>query len=191
MGTVIAIESAGGVVIAGDSRETRGGTVRSESVKRVFDLGGAGAGAVGDAGDVDEFGRRLAEEVRTRKLETDREPEIGWIARAAAEVAEATGVEAVVGAPDEEGVPRVRRVGPDGSVLEDATVALGTGAQLAIGRLEGVDLDRPLEETATLAREIMDAVSNRDTETGGDVDVWTLDGSRPAGDEGSAGADQN
>lgn len=183
MGTVIAIESEGGVVIAGDTRETRGGTVRSDNVKRVFDLGGAGTGAVGEAGDVDEFGRRLASEVRNRKLETDRDPDIGWIARAAAEVAEATGVEAVVGAPDDEGVPRVRRVGPDGSVLEDTTVALGTGAQLALGRLEDADLDRTLEETATLAREVVDTVSNRDTETGGDVDVWTLEAS------GSAEAD--
>jgi proteasome beta subunit len=174
MGTVIAIESEGGVVIAGDSRETRGGTVRSDSVKRVFDLGGAGTGAVGDAGDVDEFGRRLAEEVRRRKLETDRDPEIGWVARAAAEVATETGVEAVVGASDEEGVPRVRQVGSDGSVLGDTTVALGSGAQLAIGHLEDADLGLTLEETATLAREVMDTVENRDTETGGDVDVWTL-----------------
>lgn len=174
MGTVVAIESDGGAVIAGDSRETRGGTVQSDNVKRVFDLDGVGAGAVGDAGDVDEFARRLESELRSRTMETDREPEIGWVARAAAEIASDVGVEAVVGAPDEEGVGRIRQVGSDGSVLEDTTVALGSGAPVAMGRLEGADAAVDLETAADLARDVVETTAERDTESGGDVDVWTL-----------------
>lgn len=174
MGTVVAIEAEGGVVIAGDSRQTRGGTVRSDSAERAFDLDGAGAGAVGDVGNVDEFRRRLSSELRSRRLETEEDPDVGWVARAAAEVASATGVEAVVGAPDEDGVPRVRRVGADGSVLADRTVALGSGAQLALGRLEAVDLDLSVAEAEDLVRDVLETVAERDTETGGDVEVWSM-----------------
>lgn len=176
MGTVVAIESDAGVVIAGDSRETRGNTVTSETVERVFDLDGIGAGAVGGAGDVDEFRRRLESELRSRRLETDGDPDLGWIARAAAEIAEATGVDAVVGARDDDGLARLRQVGPDGSVLENELVALGSGAPVALGRLEGADPDVDLAATEERAREAVETAAERDTGTGGDVDTWTLAG---------------
>lgn len=184
---MVAIETDAGVVLAGDTRTTTGGTVTSDSVQRVFDLDGAGAGAVGDPGDVDEFGRRLESELRTHEMETDTGTALNWIARTAAETATATGVEAVVGARDADGVARIRRVGPDGSVLEDATVALGSGAPVALGRLEDADLGADLDETAALARDVVAVAAERDVETGGDVDVWTLasperDGSQLEGD---------
>lgn len=176
MATVVAIEASGGIVIAGDSRETQGSTVTSERADRVFDLDGAGVGAVGDAGDVDEFRRRLDSELRSRELETDRDPDLGWIARAAAEITSETGVEAVVGARDDEGVPGLRQIGPDGSVLENGTVALGSGAPVALGRLEGTDPDVDLAAAEERARAAVGAAAERDTGTGGDVDVWTLAG---------------
>ena len=176
MGTVLAITSAGGVVIAGDSRATSDGTVTSEHAQRVFDFDAVGTGAVGTPGDVDEYGRRLESELRRRRLESDVAPDLQWVSRAAAEITADLGVDAVVGATDDSGDPGITRVGSDGSVLSDATVALGSGAALATGRLEGVDRDRDLESTVELAREVLDSVADRDPETGGETSVWTLSG---------------
>lgn len=174
MGTVVGIESDGGAVVAGDTRVAEDGSVTSEGGRRVFDLGDVGAGATGDPGDVQAFGRRLDAALREREHDADDAVEVDVVARIASTVAEETGVEAVVAARDGEGVARVRRVGPDGGVLEGPTVALGSGAAVALGRLAAADLAVDVAATEALAREILAAVAQRDAETGSDLDVWTL-----------------
>jgi proteasome beta subunit len=173
MGTVVAIETAAGAVLAADKRTLRRGTV-TEGPKRVFDLDGAGAAAVGDQGDVDEFGRRLESEVRSDRTERDRKVNVDRLARVAAEVASAAGVDAVVAAHDEDGVARIRQVDDEGAVLEGPFVALGSGAQIATGRLEGADRDRALDAAEDLARETLETVAERDPETGEEITVWSL-----------------
>jgi len=184
MGTVIAFEADGGVAIAGDTRTTAGGTVTGE-VQRVFDLEEVGAGAAGDSGSVQAFGRGLDAALRERAFERDGPLGPDELARAAAEVAEDVGVEAVVATRDADGVARVRQVGPDGSVLEGPVVALGSGAGLALGRLEAMGLDVDAGALAATARDVLETVAARDAGTGEDVDVWTL-GSEPDHDDAVA-----
>lgn len=174
MGTVVAIETAGGVAIAGDRRATRGGTVTGASADRVLDLDEVGAGAVGDPGDVDEFGRRLEAEVEEFERDRDRAVDVEALGRIAARVAEATGVEAAVATRDGEGAARLRQVGPDGSVLDDPVGAFGSGAQIALGRLDTADRDRDLAGSEAFVRDVVETVAERDPETGEDVDVWSL-----------------
>ncbi|MFC4356957.1 20S proteasome subunit A/B [Halobium salinum] len=173
MSTVIGIECTGGVVLAGDRTLTRGGSVASKSKKRVFDFGSVGAAVVGDAGGIDEFERRLEKERREYELDGD-ELGIDPLERVASDLAAELGVEVLLAGRDDSGDARLRAVGGDGAALDDPTAALGSGAEVAYGGLEGVDVDASLDEAEAEAREIMAAVAERDSETGEDVDVFRL-----------------
>ena len=173
MGTVVAIESDGGVAIAGDTSAVTDGTVRSESVDRLFEFDSMGAGAVGDPGAIQEFGRELDAELRHRELEAGSAG-IEELARIAERQARSAGVDAVVAARDDEGIARLREIGAERGVLSTSTAAIGSGAPVALGQLEAVQSGLDLDEAATKVRDIVRAVAERDAETGGDVEVWTL-----------------
>jgi proteasome beta subunit len=173
MSTVIGIECAGGVVLAGDRTETRGGSITSTSKDRVFDLGRVGAAVVGASGGIDEFERRL--DAERREYETDRGSlRIDALERIASDLASELDVSALVAGLDDDGAARLRQVSADGGTIDDPTAALGSGAELAYGGLEGVDADASLDEAAEAAREIMATVAERDTETGEETDLYRL-----------------
>lgn len=174
MSTIVGIEFEGGTVLAGDRIHVEGGTTVSENVERVFAFDGAGAAAAGGPGAVGEFERRLDAEVRQYRLEHD-EMGVDRLARTAAPIAEEVGVDAVVSARDDEGVARIRSVGRDGSVLADEAVAFGSGAEMALGRLEGAEPGDDAETVERWARELFAAIAERDAGTGADVDTWSLE----------------
>ncbi|WP_435181656.1 20S proteasome subunit A/B [Halorussus sp. AFM4] len=176
MATIVGIEVDGGAVLAGDRRLTEGGTVSSDSKRHVFDLDGVGAAAVGAGGDVDEFRRRLDAEVDSYETEHGEPMSIDRLVSVASDVAAAEGVEAVVAARDGDDVPRVRGIDSDGGVIGDDALAFGSGAQLALGVLEGREQGIGPDDAEALARDAVDAAADRDTDTGGEVDVYRLDG---------------
>lgn len=175
MATIVGIEVDGGAVVAGDRRLTEGGTVKSESKRHVFDFGAVGAAAVGDSADVDEFRRRLESEARDHETQHGEPMSITRFANVASDIAAEEGVEAVVAARDDDEIGRVRGVGSDGGVLTDATVAFGSGAQLALGVLEGGERGISLDSAEERARDAIDAATERDTGTGEEVDTYRLD----------------
>ncbi|MEF8781190.1 MAG: 20S proteasome subunit A/B, partial [Haloferacaceae archaeon] len=185
MGTLVAVETDGGAAIAGDRRVTDDGVVESESAERVFgfevDSGSVGAGALGESGDPGEFRRRLRAELEEANRRHQGPIDVDVLGRVAARAAERTDVEAVVAARDGDGVARIRRVGADGSVLSGEAFALGSGAGIALGRLEAADPSRDLESTESLVREVLATVASRDAATGEAVEVWSL-ASDPDGD---------
>jgi len=178
MGTVVGIEATGGVVIAADTSVTEDGVVTSGRLRRVFDFGSMAAGAAGPPDGVQTFGRRLGAELRTREIEHGSGIDIEKLARIAATESERAGVDAVVAAPDTEGVARIREVGADGRVLSSRTVAFGSGAAIALGQLETLDLDFDVDEATDAAREVLRVVSDRDPGTGDDIDVQTIANNR-------------
>lgn len=174
MPTVVAIETDDGVVIAGDSRAVVDGTVQSDQIQRVVDLGAVGVGVVGAVGDLQTFHRRFEAAVRSQEIERDVEADIDRVARIAAREAERASVDAAVAARDADGIPRLRQVGADGRVLAERVIALGSGAAAAAGRLEARPNDLDFAAAVDLARDVVETVRERDVETGGAVDVWTL-----------------
>lgn len=174
MSTIIGIECADGAVLAGDTADVSGGSVRSTSKERVFDLGDYGAAAVGASGSIDAFERRLDTERRQYETEQAGELTVETLARRAADVADDEGVDVLVCARDEDGTARIRAVARDGGVTDDPYAAFGTGAPMAMGQLETADRDVDLDEAEALVREILSAVEARDAETDGDVDVYRL-----------------
>lgn len=173
MGTIVAIESSDGVVLAADTRAVEGTTVKSDRVGRLFEMDGALAGAVGRQGDVDAFARSLERAVDAYELDRDREIGADQLGRLAAREAQDAGVRAVVAARDG-GRARLREVDPDGSALESETVALGSGAETALGRLETADGDLDGDAAEEVAREAIAATAERDVETGSAIDVERL-----------------
>lgn len=175
MGTIVGLESAGGTVLAGDRLVTQETVVKSRNERKVFDFESAGVAATGEPGGVDEFAGTLESEIRRYQTEQERTMRIDPLANVAADVAEATEVDAIVSTFDPDSVARIRQVGRDGSILADETVALGSGAAVALGRLDDADLDVDIETATSLAREVLATVAERDAGTGTDVDVWRLE----------------
>lgn len=174
MSTIVGIETDSGTVLAGDRIHTEESTRVSDSVDRVFTFENAGAAAVGDPGAIDEFERRLDAETKRYRIEQDRPIGIERLARTAGSIAEDTGVEAIVSARDDDSVARLRSIGSDGAVLSDTTVAFGSGAELVLGQLEGVDVNGDIDEVEEQVRDLFATISERDSETGEDVETWTL-----------------
>ena len=170
MPTVIAFETEDGAVLAADRLVVDNDTVSSKNADRIAEFGDCGAAAVADP---DRFRRELDGERRRYETDHGEGPEIEPFTRMATEVAGAVGTDAAVVARDGDGRAQVRAVYADGSVIDDSPVALGTGAELAFGRLEaGVPSD--LNEAGSFAREVIEGVAERDTRTGEAADVWTL-----------------
>lgn len=170
MPTVITFECEGGAIVAADRTVVRGSTVASTAAGRLLDYDDCGGAAVDDP---DEVRRKLDAEVRAYRLDHDRSPGIEPFTRLAVEVVRDVGTDGVVLARDAEGPASVRAVYADGSVIEDDPLALGSGAELALGQLEAAP-DLALEEAEEFAREVLAGVAERDPRTGEDVDVWTL-----------------
>lgn len=185
MGTVVAVETDGGAAVAGDSLATHDGTVTSKHVDHVFDFEGVGAAATGDRTGVNEFERELGAKLRSERIDSDGSLGLDRVVALAREAAEMAEVEAVVVARDGDGVARVRRVGATGAVTEGPVVALGTGAAVALGVVEDADRSGDAEAAAKLVRDAVEAAADRDAETGGEIEVWTLpnDGTDTDADE--------
>lgn len=170
MPTVVAFETERGAVVAADRLVVDNDTVSSRNVDRIADFDDCGGAAVADP---DRFRRELGGTRREYETDHGESPGIEPFTRMATDVASTVGTDAAVAARDDDGRARVRAVYADGSVIEDSPVALGTGAELAFGRLEaGVPAD--LDEAESFAREVVEGVAERDTRTGDEADVWTL-----------------
>jgi proteasome beta subunit len=175
MGTVVAVETDGGVAVAANTGVVEDGGVTTEGARRLFAFDGALAGAVGDQGDVDEFGRRVDAKRRKLDVEAGRRVELEPFVRLAADVADDVGVEAVVAARDDVGRARFRRVDPEGATLEASRkTAIGSGASVAFGRLESATVGPDLAGAVELARESVETARDRDSETAADVEVAEL-----------------
>jgi proteasome beta subunit len=175
MGTVVAVQTEGGVVFAADTGAVDDSGVTSEGARRLFTFDEALAGAVGDQGAVDEFGRRVDAKLRELDVEGGRQVDLTSLARLAADLAEEVGVEAVVAARDEDGRARFRRIGPGGGALEgDEKTAIGSGASVALGHLDGASVGPDLTEAVELARASVETARDRDPETAADVEVAEL-----------------
>lgn len=175
MGTVVGVRFENGIALAADKRATSGGSVRSERLQKRFEYDAAGAVATGEPSAIQAFGRKLDAEIRRRQTEQGTTIRIDPLARLASDLASETGVEAVVAARDGDLVAHVRAIDSAGGELEDEVVARGTGAAFALGQLEGLDREAPVEKAVELLESVLESVAERDTETGADCAGWTLE----------------
>ncbi|WP_266079956.1 Ntn hydrolase family protein [Haladaptatus caseinilyticus] len=175
MATVLGIVRPDGAVLAGDRRQTDSNTVTSEVVQRVFDYDFAGCAVVGEVGSIDEFDRRFGSELRTYRTEHGERMSPVRVARTASEIAEETGIDALVAVQDGDGLVSLHEVGSDGRTLETETAALGSGSPVAFGLLDEAETDDNLDATEALVRRTLHAVAERTTDTGTDIDVLRIE----------------
>lgn len=176
MGTIAGIRLADGIALTADRRATAGGAVRTEHLEKLFDYDDAGAAVTGEPSAIQEFSRRLDDEIR--QLRTRQTAvRISALERLASEIAAETGAEALVAVRDGDGIARLRAIDPEGGATGDDALARGTGAQLALGQLDGADLTIEIRNARELLESVFDAIAERDAETGDEIDVWTLEDS--------------
>jgi len=134
MSTVVAVETPTGIAIAGDTQVVDGESVSSDQFQRVFDVRGVGVGVVGgESGAVQQFRQWFDVALQDRGFEGDDTIDIDAVARIAARETERAGVDAVVGAHDDDGAASLRQIASDGRVLDSGVAALGTGSAVALG----------------------------------------------------------
>ncbi|MDH5020067.1 Ntn hydrolase family protein [Halobacterium rubrum] len=174
MGTVVAVEVEDGVAVAANTGAVADGTAMDEGARRLFAFDAAVVGAAGEQGDVDEFSRQIDRVVRDLDVGSSRDADVRSLGRRVADTADDLGVEAAVAARDDDGRARLSRVDASGASARTDTVALGTGVEPALGRLESADPGVDLDEAVALAREGVRAARARDPETVGDIEVAEL-----------------
>jgi len=170
--TLIGFRCIDGAAIAADRTVAVGGSVRSRDRRRVYGFDGPAVAIGGD--DVDAVRDRLAVAVDEYAAERDVPPGVEAFARIASRVAGSFDAELAILARDRDGTARVRAVYGDGSVLGDLPIALGSGAELAIGRLEAASGEVSVAGAGGFAADVLAGVAERDPATGGETDVATL-----------------
>lgn len=176
MGAVVAVETTSGLVIGAHGGTADDRLVPSDQLHHIVDLGTVGVGAIGEPEAVHALQQRLENEIEIQKLSHESVPSLEKVARIAGRAVQGTKVNAVVGARDRAGTPRLRTVRVDGEVVEESVVALGPNRELALEILAGLDHSADLETTAARLREVVRSCTGGDdpVEEPTETDVWTL-----------------
>jgi len=138
--TAVGIAFKDGVVLGADKRFSYGSFLMSRSIKKVFKISeSAGAACAGMISDMQVIMREISTYVRLREMETKRRVPPNSIAKLLSillyrEKLFPLLTEIVVGGVDGESMIYV--LDPLGSVIPDKYVAVGSGAETAIGILE-------------------------------------------------------
>ncbi|MEM0458172.1 MAG: archaeal proteasome endopeptidase complex subunit beta [Sulfolobales archaeon] len=175
--TAIGMRLKDTVVLAAEKKFSYGGFVMSRSVKKIFRIHDRIAiAAAGLFADMQTISRIINNEIRYYEITSKRPISVRGAARQISLILYSYKympflTELIIGGVDSEG-PHIYVMDPLGSLIEDDFAAVGTGAQIAIGLLEGSyrkDLD--LEKAIELAVEAVRIASRRDTMSGEGVDV--------------------
>ena len=181
--TAVGLKTQEGVILAADKRVTYGFILMSKAGKKVFKITDrAGVASAGFIADMQSLARTLEAEMRLYELNTGLKPTIYSIAKLLSLILYSSKlmpylVEMVVGGVDENG-SHIYVLDPLGAVIEDDYVALGSGAQVAIGVLENrYRKDMNISEARDLALQAVKAAFSRDAISGDGVDLLTIDNS--------------
>ena len=174
-GVVVGVRTSDAVVLAADTRTTRGGVVASDAVCKLDPIRPAAAiGSADDLGDIQSF-------VRTLRTEADRYadhhgrpisvPALATVAGRTLQSFPALDTTFLLGGVDEID-SHVFTIDPDGAVVDDHYAVAGTGRRVAYGVLEdGYDPSLSLGAARDLVADAIDATVERDPRTGPRVDL--------------------
>lgn len=169
-GTLVGLTTKHGVLLAADTRTSRGSVIRSEDAEKITAVHPTAAmGSTDDLGTVQSFIRTIRSEVD--RYETRRGEPMDMTALstfAVGELRSRSSLEAtfVLGGVGADG-PHVFTLHPDEGALEDAYVTAGSGGQIAYGILD-VEATGSLTmaDARLLAGRAITTAAERDVETG-------------------------
>lgn len=174
-GTVLGLTVREGVVLAADTRTSRGTVVGSESVRKIVQVSPTGAiGSTADLGTSRTFIRRLRARVNRYELRRGTPLSIPALVSLAAEALgsdDAPVTTLLLGGIDDEG-SHVVTISRDDGATEAAYAAVGSGREFAYSVLDDADMDSPSMDAGrrVAVRAIRSAIE-RDVATGGEVQL--------------------
>lgn len=178
--TAVGIKVNDGVVLAAEKRVSYGGYVMSRVGKKVFLIKNRlGMACAGLFADIQTISRLMNVEIHRYEVETARPMSVKTAAKLLSAILYQYKYmpflsEIIFGGVDTEG-PHIFVIDPLGSLIEDDYAAIGTGAPIAIGIIEGeYSKDLSMEAAEKLAVKAVKAAISRDAVSGDGVDVVVI-----------------
>lgn len=180
--TAVGLNCADGVVLAAEKRLALGRFIQSRNVQKVFLVDNRiGAAVAGLFSDSQQIIRLIKAYVNLYNLEHEEAPVIGvrTAAKLMANVLFGNRiypyyVEPIVGGVDKKG-SQLYVLDPIGSLMDEAYIATGTGATIAIGILEdGHSDDITVKTGRELAIDAIQMASRREATSGDGIDVLVI-----------------
>ncbi|HEX5187796.1 MAG TPA: proteasome subunit beta [Nitrososphaeraceae archaeon] len=177
--TAVGISFNNGVLLASERRVSFGNFVVNKSTKKTFVLTeNVGAACAGMVADMNVLARQVAALSKIRKFETRRDLQTNSVAKLMSVIMFERRyfpllTQVIVGGYDDK--PRIYTLDPLGSLLPDEYAAVGSGAEMALGILDGqYDSQMNEDDAKKLAIKSIKAAIQRDASSGDGIDVLTI-----------------
>jgi len=177
--TAVGISYGNGVILASEKRVSYGNFVVNKNTKKTFPVTDqVGAACAGMIADMQILVRQVAALAKIRKLETRRNVPPNSIAKMMSVIMFERRffpllTQVIVGGIDNK--PQIYTLDPLGSVLPDDYAAVGSGAEMALGVMDGEYRDNMSEKGAReLAVKAIKSSIQRDSASGDGIDILSL-----------------
>jgi proteasome beta subunit len=177
--TAVGISFNNGVLLASEQRVSFGNFLVNKNTKKTFVLTeNVGAACAGMVADMNVLARQVAALSKIRKMEIRREVPTNSVAKLMSVIMFERRyfpllTQVIVGGYDDK--PRIYTLDPLGSLLPDEYAAVGSGAEMALGILDGqYDSQMSEDDAKKLAIKSIKAAIQRDASSGDGIDVLTI-----------------
>jgi proteasome beta subunit len=177
--TAVGISFDNGVVLASEKRVSYGNFVVNKNTKKTFPVTDkVGAACAGMIADMQILVRQVGALAKIRKLETRRNVPPNSIAKMMSVIMFERRffpllTQVIVGGIDNK--PQIYTLDPLGSVLPDEYAAVGSGAEMALGVMDGVFRANMSEQSAKeLAIKAIKSSIQRDSASGDGIDILSM-----------------
>lgn len=179
--TTLGVVCKDGVILASDTRVTMGYYVAHKAGKKVYQiddhLGMTIAGTVADAQKVVDI---LIANAKLYKISLNRPMPVSSAARLVANLLFQNryvplSTQVLVGGVDDTG-PHVYNLDPYGSLMEEKSIATGSGSPIALGILEDKYREgMPIKELLPIIAKAVNAAMKRDVASGNNYNITVID----------------
>ncbi|HEX2068027.1 MAG TPA: proteasome subunit beta [Nitrososphaeraceae archaeon] len=177
--TAVGISYQGGVLLAAEKRVAFGNFVVNKNTKKTFAVTElVGAACAGMIADMQVLVRQVGALAKIRKLETKRNVAPNSVAKLMSVIMFERRffpllTQVIIGGVD--GKPQIYTLDPLGSLLPDEYAAVGTGAEMALGVMDGEYKKEMSEEKAReLAIKAIKSSIQRDSSSGDGIDLLLI-----------------
>ncbi|HEX6671579.1 MAG TPA: proteasome subunit beta [Nitrososphaeraceae archaeon] len=177
--TAVGISFNNGVLLASEQRVSFGNFLVNKNTKKTFVLTeNVGAACAGMVADMNVLARQVAALSKIRKMEIRRKVPTNSVAKLMSVIMFERRyfpllTQVIVGGYDDK--PRIYTLDPLGSLLPDEYAAVGSGAEMALGILDGqYDSQMSEDDAKKLAIKSIKAAIQRDASSGDGIDVLTI-----------------
>ncbi|HYJ03348.1 MAG TPA: proteasome subunit beta [Nitrososphaeraceae archaeon] len=177
--TAVGISFNNGVLLASEQRVSFGNFLVNKNTKKTFVLTeNVGAACAGMVADMNVLARQVAALSKIRKMEIRREVPTNSVAKLMSVIMFERRyfpllTQVIVGGYDDK--PRIYTLDPLGSLLPDEYAAVGSGAEMALGILDGqYDFQMSEDDAKKLAIKSIKAAIQRDAASGDGIDILTI-----------------